>query len=123
LLASRPRSETLLVLQTRVPDHVVVRAVELADPARVADSEREYRHTLGYPPFGALAEMRGEDAPLAATIDALASFADVQVFGPDENTALVHAPEWDALADALGEALPVGRALGRVRAAVDPPRV
>jgi primosomal protein N' (replication factor Y) len=123
LLAPRPRSETLLVLQTRLPDHVVVRAVERADPAQVADSEREYRRILGYPPFGALAEVRGEDAPLAAMIDALASFPTVQVFGPDDNKALVHAPEWDALAGALSAALPVGRALGRVRAAVDPPRV
>ena len=123
LLSQRPRSETLLVLQTRLPDHLVVQAVEHADPARVADSEREYRRILGYPPYGALAEVRGEEAPLAAAVDALRSFTDVQVFGPDDDKALVHAPDWDALADALEDALPVGRALGRVRAAVDPPRV
>jgi primosomal protein N' (replication factor Y) len=123
LLSQRPRSETLLVLQTRLPDHVVVQAVEHGDPARVADSEREYRRILGYPPYGALAEVRGEEVPLAAAIDALRSFTDVQVFGPDHDRALVHAPDWDALADALDDALPVGRALGRVRAAVDPPRV
>jgi primosomal protein N' (replication factor Y) (superfamily II helicase) len=123
LLSQRPRSETLLVLQTRLPDHVVVKAVEHADPARVADSECEYRRILGYPPYGALAEVRGEEVPLAAAIDALRSFSDVQVFGPDDDRALVHAPDWDALADALDDALPVGRALGRVRAAVDPPRV
>jgi hypothetical protein len=47
----------------------------------------------------------------------------VQVFGPADGRALVHAPGWDALANALARALPPGRAIGRVRAVVDPPRV
>ena len=47
----------------------------------------------------------------------------VQVFGPIDGAALVSAPSPDTLADALEFGLPAGRALGRVRAAVDPPRV
>jgi primosomal protein N' (replication factor Y) len=127
LLASRPRAETLLLLQTRVPDHVVVQAIARAEPHRIVDVELDYRRTLGYPPFGALAELSGDDDPLAATIDALRALdvqsTGVQVFGPDDRRALVTAPTWDALADALDAALPVGRALGRVRAGVDPPRI
>jgi hypothetical protein len=36
---------------------------------------------------------------------------------------LVHAPDVETLAEALHAALPVARALGRVRTVVDPPRV
>jgi hypothetical protein len=45
------------------------------------------------------------------------------VFGPTDGRALVHAAGWDALAEALAHGLPAGRAIGRVRAAVDPARV
>jgi primosomal protein N' (replication factor Y) len=127
LLASRPRAETLVLLQTRVPDHAVVQSVVHADPQRIVDVEREYRRTLGYPPFGALAELSGGEDPLAATTDALRALdvqsAGAQVFGPHDGRALVTAPTWDALAEALARALSAGRALGRVRAAVDPPRI
>lgn len=132
LLAGRPRAQTRLLVQTRIPDHVVVQAMVRGDPAVVAESEIDYRRTLAYPPFGALAELSGADDALAATVDALRDSAlrqgallqaPVQVFGPTDGHALVNAADWDALADALGASLPVGRALGRVRAVVDPPRV
>jgi primosomal protein N' (replication factor Y) len=126
LLSGRPRRESLLLLQTRIPDHVVVQAMVRGDPSPVAAAEIEYRRTLAYPPFGALAELAGADDALSATIDALRApdeLAAVQVFGPADGRALVHAPDWGALAAALAGALPVGRAIGRVRAVVDPPRV
>jgi primosomal protein N' (replication factor Y) len=127
LLASRPRAETLLLLQTRVPDHAVVQAIARAEPDRILEVELDYRRTLGYPPFGALAELSGDDDPLVAAIDALRALdvqsTGVQVFGPDDRRALVIAPTWEALANALSGSLPAGRALGRVRAAVDPPRI
>jgi primosomal protein N' (replication factor Y) (superfamily II helicase) len=122
LLSGRPRRETLLLVQTRIPDHVVVQALVRGEPAAVAEAEVEYRRTLAYPPFGALAELAGTDDALAAAIDALRAL-DVQVFGPTDGRALVHAPDWDALANALARGLPAGRAIGRVRAVVDPPRV
>ncbi len=71
LLSSRSRHETLMLLQTRIPDHVVVQAMVRGDPAAVAETEIEYRRTLAYPPFGALAELAGADDALAATIDVL----------------------------------------------------
>jgi primosomal protein N' (replication factor Y) len=127
LLATRPRTETMLLLQTRIPEHVVVQAIVHAAPALVAASETEYRTTLGYPPFGAIAELHAEAKPLDATIDALRALdvqsTGVQVFGPTDDRLLVVAPDWAALAHALEYALPLGRALGRVRAVVDPPRV
>ncbi len=127
LLAGRPRTDPLLLLQTRIPDHAVVRAVEHADPRIVVDSELEYRRALGYPPYGALAELSGNDDALAATIGELRRLetqaTGVAVFGPNDGRALVTGPDWDAMGAALAAALPAGRAIGRVRAAVDPPRV
>jgi primosomal protein N' (replication factor Y) len=122
LLAARPRSETRLLVQTRMPEHTVVQAIAQGDPQRVADAEAEYRRMLGYPPFGALAELSGDAGPLTVAIDAL-QLLGVQVFGPTDGRALVHAPDWDTLADALGPAVAAGRAEGRLRAAVDPRRV
>jgi primosomal protein N' (replication factor Y) len=122
LLAARPRAETLLLLQTRVPDHVVVEALVQGDPTRVVAAERDYRTVLAYPPFGALAELSGDETALTVAADALRSLT-VTVFGPAEGRALVHAPDWPALADALGPAVARGRTHGRLRAAVDPPRV
>jgi primosomal protein N' (replication factor Y) len=101
---------------------VVVQALVRGEPALVAGAEVEYRRTLAYPPFGALAELAGADDALAAAVDALRTL-DVQVFGPTDGRALVHAPDWDALAGALARGLRAGRAIGRVRAVVDPPRV
>jgi primosomal protein N' (replication factor Y) len=127
LLAARPRSETLLLVQTRIPNHIVVQALGAGDPARVTASEAEYRQTLGYPPFGALAELQGEPPPLDRAVDELRGLdvvaTGVQVFGPHDGRALVSAPDADGLADALARALPPARALGRLRAVVDPPRV
>ena len=127
LLSARPRHETLLLVQTRILDHVVVKALVRGEPAAVAESEIEYRRTLAYPPFGALAELAGADDALTATIDALRALDvqanGVQVFGPADGRALVHGPGWDALAAALARGLPAGRAIGRVRAVVDPARV
>jgi primosomal protein N' (replication factor Y) (superfamily II helicase) len=127
LLASRPRAETLLLLQTRLPDHAVVQAIARADPQLVVDAELDYRRALAYPPFGALAELSGDEEPLTVAIDELRALdvqaTGVQVFGPENGHALVTAPTWDDLGDALARALPAGRALGRLRAAVDPPRI
>jgi primosomal protein N' (replication factor Y) len=127
LLAGRGRNASLLLVQTRIPDHVAVRALARGEPQLVADAEIDYRRTLAYPPFGALAELAGAAAPLTAAAEALRSLdvqaTGVQVFGPVDDRALVHAPGWDELAAALARALPAGRAVGRVRAVVDPARV
>jgi primosomal protein N' (replication factor Y) (superfamily II helicase) len=127
LLSARPRHESLLLVQTRIPDHVVVQALVRGDPGPVSGAEIEYRRTLAYPPFGALAEVAGADDALGTTIDALRALdvqaQQVQVFGPTDGRALVHAPDWDVLAAALARAIPAGRAVGRVRAVVDPARV
>jgi primosomal protein N' (replication factor Y) len=122
LLAARPRPETLLLIQTRVPDHDVVRAIRDARPQLVLDTEAALRRATGAPPFGALAELSGEDAPLRAAVDALGVLG-VRVLGPNDGRVLVQAADDATLAAALHDALPTARAAGRIRVAVDPPRV
>ena len=65
-------------------------------PRLVTEAEAERRRALGFPPFGALAEVSGDDAAVLATIDVLrgldAAAASVQVLGPTDGRALVVAP-------------------------------
>lgn len=127
LLAARPHAETRLVVQTSMPDHEVVRALRTGDPAVVAGAERARRERYGLPPFGALAEARGDEVALARLAEELGRF-DVASTGTvvvhdDTATLLVRAPDPVALAAALSLALPPAREHGAVRIAVDPPRV
>lgn len=123
LLAGLPREQTRLIVQTRQPDHEVVRALVKGQPSIVGDAESARRRSLGFPPFGALAEVSGDDLGVAAALDAMRGLGSLQVLGPTEGRALIVAPDSDALADALALGHTAGRAAGRVRIAVDPPRV
>ena len=90
--ATRPR----LVVQTRQPDHEVVRALVKGQPALVTDAETERRRALGFPPFGALAEISGDERGGARGRRRVARArrrgASVQVLGPTDGRALVVAP-------------------------------
>jgi primosomal protein N' (replication factor Y) len=116
----------MLLLQTRVPDHEVVTAARDGTPLVVADAERARRRALGWPPFGGVAELRGDAVAVTAACDALrAPDADVVVLGPvdDGTRALVRAASNVALADALARPDVDGaHALGRLRVDVDPRR-
>ncbi len=107
-----------IVVQTRTPDHRVLRAAVLAAPDQLAAAEREIRASLGWPPFGALAELGGTGA--AAFADELRSRPELAILGPrDDGRHLVRAATPAALSEALA-ATP--RPPDRVRIAVDPPR-
>lgn len=101
-----------VLVQTRMPDHEVVRAAVHADPGVVVEAERARRRLLGYPPYGALAEVEGD----AAAVEAMAGH-DVTVLGGPARF-LVRAADHDVLAGALAAA----RHAGRLRAHVDPLR-
>jgi primosomal protein N' (replication factor Y) (superfamily II helicase) len=115
-----------LVLQTFVPRHEVVQAALHGDPARVAGAERERRELLRYPPVTALAEVSGAaagafvDAFVGAFVGALGTPTGVEVLGPSGGRWLFRAPDHRSLCDALAA---VERPPGRLRIAVDPPRV
>ena len=107
-----------LVLQTRQPDHEVVRAALLADPALVAVAERDSRTPLGIPPYGAQALVTGAGGP-----EFMAAFGrpdGVRVRGPVDDRWLLRSETHEPLLDALA-ATP--RPTARLRVEVDPLRV
>ena len=114
-----------LLLQTRTPEHDILEFARSANPEPLMRAERERRELLSFPPAGAVAELVGESAAVEQAV--LALRRDLRVLGPSEqgtgSSALVFAANSDALADALAVAQPLGRAAGRLRVAVDPPRV
>jgi primosomal protein N' (replication factor Y) len=126
-----PRSTGGQVLvQTRVPDHEVVRAAIGSDPLLVTEEEAARRRVLGYPPFGGLAELSGEPVAVGAACDALRDLTvaagGVTVLGPidDGKRALVRAATVTALCDALAlPAVVAAHTLGRLRVDVDPRRI
>jgi primosomal protein N' (replication factor Y) (superfamily II helicase) len=112
-----------IVIQTRVPEHEVLRSVVLGDPTRFTEAEIGRREILRFPPAVSFAEVSGAGAP--AVIGALRESVGVienhvDVVGPPGGPFLVRADSPEALADALAEC---ERPSGRVRVEVDPLRV
>ncbi|CAB4963254.1 unannotated protein [freshwater metagenome] len=123
-----PRAEARrLLLQTRLPEHDVVRGVSEADPSIAWISETQRRAALNYPPFGALAQLRGVEEAVAYAANMLRTFPGVTVLGPVASGAsfecLVRCPDSEALSVALLAVNAGARALGRMRVEVDPARV
>ena len=61
-LIGAERDRTAIVVQTRLVDHEVLRAVATGDLEPVTTAEVGRRRELGFPPFGGLAEVRGDPA-------------------------------------------------------------
>lgn len=111
-----PRGQ--LLVQTRSPQHRVLRAALEANPDRLARGEAEIRREAGLPPFGALAEVSGAGAEVF--LDPLRGRSDLVVMGPRaDGKYLLRAGDPALLADILGDAV---RPKERVRLVVDPPR-
>ena len=107
-----------LILQTRQPQHEVVRAVTHADPSIVAVAERDRRRSLGIAPYGAQALVSGAGAE--EFLGALGRPAGIRVLGPSNDRWLLQADAHEPLLNAL-QATP--RPDGRLRIEVDPLRV
>ncbi len=86
-----------VVLQTRLPDHEVVRAAVHADPGIVSAAESPRRDALGLPPARALARLSGPGA--SAFAEALDGIAEIAADG--RGRFLVRAADSSALAGAL----------------------
>ncbi len=115
---SGPRAGGRLLLQTRLPEHEVVRAALHADPGIVAAAEHERRQLLRFPPYAALAEVSGVAG--AAYMEALGRPPGLQVAGLTDGRWLVRADDHATLCDALAT---VKRPPGRLRIEVDPQRI
>ncbi|MFT7597249.1 MAG: primosomal protein N' (replication factor Y) [Acidimicrobiales bacterium] len=111
-----------IMLQTRTPEHRVVTAAVRSDTDRFVTEELAIRQSMGFPPYGALAEVSG--AAAAELLEPLVSgpgVGEVNVMGPrPDGRYLVRAADPDTLADVLCS---LERPKGRVRVAIDPPRV
>ena len=109
-----------LVVQTRQPDHPVVKAAVLADPSIVATAEQEQRRALALPPYGAQAKVSGAGAEtFVATLRAAADTA-VSIRGPVGGHFLLRASSHEPLLDLLAR---TPRPAERLRVEVDPLRV
>jgi primosomal protein N' (replication factor Y) len=122
-LLGRRSDGGVLLVQTRMPDHDALAVAATGDPEPFAAAETAVRLATGFPPFGGLAALGGAGPAVAAAADA-ARAVGLTVLGGTEARALVRAPSAEELADRLaGIDFSGARALGRLRVAVDPPRV
>jgi primosomal protein N' (replication factor Y) len=117
LVGGRDHGGRVLV-QTRMSGHEVLVAAVHADPALLALPEGEVRRTLGLPPFGALATLRGPGG--VAFAEGLGTADGVTVSPMGDGQWLVRAPDHRVLCDSLAA---VPRPAERLRVAVDPTNV
>jgi primosomal protein N' (replication factor Y) len=117
-----------VLAQTRVPEHPVLAALAIGEPAPVLAAEADVRRASGLPPFSAVALVSGTlGATYAASLtealsaDSAAGRSPVTVVPLGEDRFLVQAPEHGPLCDLLADVpRPPGRGL---RLEVDPPTV
>jgi len=86
--AGRRRSDTLVVIQTLIPDHALIRAIADYDYGEMIAAEQEIRKATGFPPYSFMArcvistssEKQGRDSltMLASAVDV----PSVEVLGP-----------------------------------------
>lgn len=106
------RERSVVLVQTRLPEHEVLEAAVHGDPARLAGPELALRRQLGLPPASALALMSGPGAP-----EYTAGLDGVDVADLGDGRWLVRAPDHRVLCDALAG---VPRPAARLRVEVDP---
>ena len=112
------RGSGRVLVQTRLSEHDVLRAMVLADTSAWLDTEATRRRDLRFPPSSVLAELSGAGGPaIAAT---LRLDETVEVRGPLAGPFLVRASSALVLADALAKC---ERPSERVRVTIDPRRV
>lgn len=116
-LAGPRSSGGRILVQTRQPDHPVVEAARTASPGLASRHDRELRQQLGFPPFGALAEIARSAAP--AFVERLGRPLGVDIAEVGDSRWIVRAADRDHL---LGTLAAVDRPPGRLRLAIDPLR-
>jgi len=124
-VGARSPSGGVVLVQTRLPDHPVVRAARDGDPGPLLEADLARRRALRYPPFGGLAELSGESPAVdAACAELRRHLSSVTIFGPTGGRALLRSPSTEDLCDTLAAVdLVPARSLGRLRVDVGPRRV
>lgn len=120
LVGSRSNGGRLLV-QTRQPDHPVLRSVAEADPGIFSEHDRKLRRDLRLPPFAAVAKATGEEVEHFVKALQTEQSSDIDAMGPDQEGAwLLRAPDHSTLCDFLAA---VSEIPDSVRISIDPPRL
>ncbi len=108
-----------VVVQTRVPDHEVIRAATLADPSIVSSAEATRREVARFPPAVTIAIVGGEAAP--AFMEAFGRPIGIEVAGGGAGG------DWTLVADdrklLLDALAATPRPPGRLRLQIDPMRI
>ena len=113
------RTRGRVIVQTRIPDHVVLRSADAGDPGLLAAAEATRRASLGLPPDRALALIAGASAAATARLlGAGRAGLEIAELGPDR--FMVRAADSRRLADELAR---VGLPAEGVRVEVDPVRL
>lgn len=108
-----------IFVQTRQPDHPVLRAALTGDPMRVMEGQLALRELLGFAPSKAVAAVSGAGA--AEVADAVRALEPaIRVDGPPGGPYLLRAPTQAVLCGVLAK---VERPEERVRVEVDPLRI
>jgi primosomal protein N' (replication factor Y) len=113
-----------VVVQTSMPDHEVLRAAMLAEPALVSESEHARREMLGFPPARSMVVVGGEHAgEYVREIEAVLAaegVADAEVVERSPSQWLIRSSQRAAVLNAIAS---VKRPPGRMRVQVDPMRL
>ena len=126
LVGAKSGSGRLLV-QTRQPDHPVLRSVAEANPEIFSKHDSQLRQDLLLPPFAAVAKITGEEAEEFVKVlrselrssDAGDVLGDIDVMGPDqEGTWLLRSGNHETLCNFL---LTISEVPESVRISIDPP--
>lgn len=107
-----------IVVQTREPDHDVIRAAVHGDPSIVSQAEHRRRALLRYPPATSIAIVGGEGGP--AYVASFGAPLGVEVLSADDGQWMLRCDDRAVL---LGALAATERPPGRLRLHVDPMRI
>jgi primosomal protein N' (replication factor Y) len=120
-LVARSGSRGLVLVQTFLADHALLRGLASHDLREFVSDEMSRRQLMSLPPFSALAQLSGKGIETVA--DDLRSNILLQVSATAQDSVLVKAESWNELADALAASITTTSSKSaRIKTQVDPPR-
>ena len=121
---SSNKSDGLVMIQTMLADHALLRGLASHDLTEFVDEEMLRRKLMQLPPYGALAQVSGTGVDQVA--DILRSNVLLQVSATNKESVLVKSNDWEELANSISDALVVASTRGkktlRTKTQIDPPR-
>ena len=123
-LVARKSSDGLVMIQSMLADHALLRGLASHDLSEFVDEEMSRRKLMQLPPYGALAQVSGTGVDQVA--DILRSNVLLQVSATNKESVLVKSNDWEELANSISDALVAASTRGkktlRTKTQIDPPR-